>query len=96
MLVEQLGLNQNQNHCWPLLSLFADATDEEAGIKEHSGLCTSLMDNHTKGYLDQIIISCPLMWVENTIKQGSGQDLQSLLKVGMVWYFKAHHTIMIN
>ena len=60
MLVEQLGLSRNSAHNWTLQGLFADATDQEAGIKGSSKLQAGLTDRHAKGFLNQINISCKL------------------------------------
>lgn len=61
VLVETLGLGRNKDHDWALQDLFADATDEEAGIKKSSKLRAGLTDRHAGGFLDRLNISCTLM-----------------------------------
>jgi len=61
VLVETLGLGQNQDYNWALQDLFADATDEEAGIKKSSKLQAGLTGRHEKGLLDRLDMSCMLM-----------------------------------
>lgn len=61
VLVDTLGLGRNKDHNWALQDLFADATDEEAGIKKSSKLQSGLTAKHAKGFLDRLDISCMLM-----------------------------------
>lgn len=75
VLVEKLGLGCNENHNWTLLGLFVDATDEEAGLKKSSTLRPGLTDNHAKGYLDQIDMSCTLTRSEIQSNQDLARDL---------------------
>jgi len=60
VLVEKLGLGQNQENNWTLLALFADATDKEAGISPGSSLWPCLTDKHGRGFVDKLDISCTL------------------------------------
>jgi len=60
VLVEKLGLGQNQNNDWRLLGLFADATDKEAGIADGHNLWPCLTDKHARGYVDRLDLSCTL------------------------------------
>jgi len=60
VLVGELGLGQRDQHHGSLQGLFADATDEEAGIKKPSTLRACLTDRHAKGFLGKLDTSCDL------------------------------------
>lgn len=49
VLVEKLGLSQNQDNDWALPAILADATDLEAGLKG-SKIRPCLTDKHARGY----------------------------------------------
>jgi len=63
VLVEQLGLGQDNGPNWTLQNLFADSTDEEAKVfnKKPSGTAFGLTSKHGQGYIDQIGPTCTLV-----------------------------------
>jgi len=57
VLVEKLGLGQNDTHNWALQALFADATDAESSNSAH---WPDLTQNHYRGFVGQLNSSCTL------------------------------------
>jgi hypothetical protein len=60
VLVDKLGLGQNQDNNWALQAIFADATNAEAGITKGSNLRSCLTVRHGAGYIGQLDSSCTL------------------------------------
>lgn len=65
VLVEQLGLGQGNEEEWKLLGLFADSTNQEAGLptKKSKGPhkpARGPTDRHRSGYVGQVDSTCNL------------------------------------
>ena len=94
VLVEQLGLGQDNGPDWALRNLFVDSTDEEAKIfnKKPSETPFGLTSIHGQGYIDQIGPTCTLarrqksnqtrIWPE-TAESESFETLDSLVLSGL-------------
>jgi len=94
VLVEQLGLGQDNGPDWTLQNFFVDSTDEEAKIlnKKPLGTTSSLTRRHGQGYIDQISPMCTLacgqksnqtrIWPE-TVESESLETLDGLVLSGL-------------